>query len=294
MFITVYEVGPRDGLQNEQIAINVEDKIHLIRLLSKAGLQNIEVTSLVHPKWIPPLADATEVLKGISQDDKTQYSVLVPNLRGLERLQDNQVQEVALFLSASETHNQKNTNKSRVESLHALRETAYIATKRGFRLRGYVSTVFGCPYEGDVSLADTRWLIQELFDMGVSQISIGDTIGVATPKQVHEVFSSLVTTWGSDRFAAHFHDTRGSGLANVVAALQEGITVFDSSVGGLGGCPYAPGAAGNIATEDLVYLLEGMGYETGIDMSILLRAGQFIQGIIGRELPSKMLKTIAG
>ncbi|MCR8980334.1 hydroxymethylglutaryl-CoA lyase [Brevibacillus laterosporus] len=294
MQITVYEVGPRDGLQNEEAVISTTHKIELIKKLTQAGIRHIEATSLVHPKWIPQLSDATEVLAGVPRLDGVQYSVLTPNLRGLQRITANQVDEVAIFMSASETHNLKNINKTREDTYPVLAEVAKEAHRMGLRVRGYISTVFGCPYEGEVSLTESMRVVERLLAMGVYQLSIGDTIGVATPRQVHEVFAAFEKEWGATRFAGHFHDTRGTGLANVVAALQHGITTFDSSIGGLGGCPYAPGAAGNISTEDVVYLLHGMGYETGIQLDKLVEAGQFIQRILGRELPSKVLKSTAG
>ncbi|RAP26836.1 Hydroxymethylglutaryl-CoA lyase [Brevibacillus laterosporus] len=294
MQITVYEVGPRDGLQNEGAVISTEHKIELIEKLAQSGVRHIEATSLVHPKWIPQLSDATEVLTGISRLDGVHYSVLTPNLTGLQRITANQVDEIAIFMSASEAHNFKNINKTREDTYGVLAEVAEEAQKMGLRVRGYISTVFGCPYEGEVSLTESMRVVEKLLAMGVYQLSIGDTIGVATPRQVHEVFAAFDKEWGATWFAGHFHDTRGTGLANVVAALQHGISTFDSSIGGLGGCPYAPGAAGNISTEDVVYLLHGMGYDTGIDLDKLVEAGQFIQKILGRELPSKVLKTATG
>ncbi|XOS92511.1 hydroxymethylglutaryl-CoA lyase [Brevibacillus laterosporus] len=294
MQITVYEVGPRDGLQNEEAVISTTHKIELIKKLTQAGIRHIEATSLVHPKWIPQLSDATEVLAGVPRLDGVQYSVLTPNLRGLQRITANQVDEVAIFMSASETHNLKNINKTREDTYPVLAEVAKEAQRMGLRVRGYISTVFGCPYDGEVPLTESMRVVERLLAMGVYQLSIGDTIGVATPRQVHEVFAAFEKEWGATRFAGHFHDTKGTGLANVVAALQHGITTFDSSIGGLGGCPYAPGAAGNISTEDVVYLLHGMGYETGIQLDKLVEAGQFIQRILGRELPSKVLKSTAG
>ncbi|NGQ93698.1 hydroxymethylglutaryl-CoA lyase [Brevibacillus sp. SYP-B805] len=290
MQVRIVEVGPRDGLQNEREIVETQAKIGLINRLSAAGLRYIEATSFVNPKWIPQLADAVEVLNGIEQHPDVTYSALVPNLRGLERVKETRLQEIAVFMSASESHNQKNINKSIAETFPVLAEVVKEAHGMGLRVRGYVSTVFGCPYEGDVPIANSLRVTEALLAMGVYEVSIGDTIGVATPRQVHEKFGALVKAFGSERLAAHFHDTRGTGLANVVAALDEGIRTFDSSIGGLGGCPYAPGAAGNISTEDLVYMLEGMGYRTGVDLPKLLEAGAFIQQELGRDLPSKMLK----
>ncbi|WP_126425970.1 hydroxymethylglutaryl-CoA lyase [Brevibacillus marinus] len=290
MDVRIYEVGPRDGLQNEAQIVPTEAKIELINRLADAGLAWIEASSFVNPKWIPQLADADAVLAGIRRQAGVTYSALVPNQRGLERAMAAGLREIAVFLSASETHNQKNINKSIAQTLVLLADVVKQAVAAKMRVRGYVSTVFGCPYEGEVSLASTLKVTEALLAMGVYEISIGDTIGVATPKQVHEVFAALVKEFSRERLAAHFHDTRGTGLANVVAALEEGIRTFDSSIGGLGGCPYAPGASGNIATEELVYMLNGMGYRTGVDQQKLAEAGRYIQQVLGRELPSKVLK----
>lgn len=290
--VQIVEVGPRDGLQNESAIVPAEAKIALIHKLLDAGLERIEASSFVNPRWIPQLADAEEVLRGILPVEKkgVQISALVPNVRGLERARQCGLDEIALFMSASESHNRKNINKSIAETFPVLAEVAKEALALGMRVRGYVSTVFGCPYEGDVPVDNSRRVTDALLEMGVYEVSLGDTIGVATPKQVHEIFAELVKDVTTERLAGHFHDTRGTGLANVVAALEEGIRTFDSSIGGLGGCPYAPGAAGNISTEDLVYLLHGMGYETGVDLNRLTEAGAYIQEQLGRELSSKVLK----
>ncbi|KZE46460.1 hydroxymethylglutaryl-CoA lyase [Brevibacillus parabrevis] len=292
MNVQIVEVGPRDGLQNESVIVPAEAKIELIHKLIDAGLVRIEASSFVNPRWIPQLADAEEVLQGILPASKkgVRISALVPNVRGLERARLCGVSEIALFMSASESHNRKNINKSIAETFPVLAEAAKEALALGMRVRGYVSTVFGCPYEGAVPVDNTRRVTHALVEMGVSEVSLGDTIGVASPKQVHEVFQELVKDVTTERLAGHFHDTRGTGLANVVAALAEGIRIFDSSIGGLGGCPYAPGAAGNISTEDLVYMLHGMGYETGVDLNRLTEAGAYIQEQLGRELTSKVLK----
>lgn len=290
MKVDIVEVGPRDGLQNEREIVPTDVKIQLIGKLAAAGLRRIEATSFVNPKWIPQLADASDVLRGVPVQPGVTYSALVPNIRGLERARETGLGEVAVFMSASESHNQKNINKTIAETFPVLEEVVREALGLGMRVRGYVSTVFGCPYEGEVPLDNSRRVTDALLKMGVYEVSIGDTIGVATPKQVHEVFASLVKDVTTERLAGHFHDTRGTGLANVAAALQEGIRTFDSSIGGLGGCPYAPGAAGNISTEDLVYMLSGMGFETGVDLTRLTEAGAYIQQHLGRELPSKVLK----
>ncbi|MBO8162241.1 MAG: hydroxymethylglutaryl-CoA lyase [Brevibacillus sp.] len=290
MDVRVYEVGPRDGLQNEAQIVPTEVKIGLIERLADAGLRWIEASSFVNPKWIPQLADAGDVLAGLRQRPEVTYSALVPNMRGLQRAREAGLREVAVFMSASESHNRKNINKSITETLPVLAEVVGEASACGMRVRGYLSTVFGCPYEGKVDLNRTLSVAEALLSMGVYELSIGDTIGVATPKQVREVFSALVKEFTTERLAAHFHDTRGTGLANVTAALDEGIRTFDSSIGGMGGCPYAPGAAGNISTEDLVYMLTGMGYDTGVDQQKLAEAGRYIQQQLGRQLPSRVLK----
>ncbi|TQR36201.1 hydroxymethylglutaryl-CoA lyase [Brevibacillus brevis] len=290
MRVQIVEVGPRDGLQNESAIVPAAAKIALIHKLMAAGLKRIEVSSFVNPKWIPQLADADEVLQGINRSQGVTLSALVPNIRGLERARQSGLTEIALFMSASETHNQKNINKPIADTYPILREVAQEALAIGMKVRGYISTVFGCPYEGNVPLDNSRRVTEALLKMGVYEISLGDTIGVATPKQVHEVFGELVKDVTNERLAAHFHDTRGTGLANVAAALEEGIRIFDSSIGGLGGCPYAPGAAGNISTEDLVYMLHGMDYETGVDLEKLIEAGAYIGQQLGKELPSKVLR----
>ncbi|KMZ40153.1 MULTISPECIES: hydroxymethylglutaryl-CoA lyase [Bacillales] len=290
MRVQIVEVGPRDGLQNESAIVPAAAKIALIHKLMAAGLKRIEASSFVNPKWIPQLADADEVLQGINRSQGVTLSALVPNIRGLERARQSGLTEIALFMSASETHNQKNINKPIADTYPILREVAQEALALGMKVRGYISTVFGCPYEGNVPLDNSRRVTEALLEMGVYEISLGDTIGVATPKQVHEVFGELVKDITNERLAAHFHDTRGTGLANVAAALEEGIRIFDSSIGGLGGCPYAPGAAGNISTEDLVYMLHGMDYETGVDLEKLIEAGAYIGQQLGKELPSKVLR----
>lgn len=290
MKVKIVEVGPRDGLQNEKDILPSAVKAALINKLAEAGLQTIEASSFVNPRWIPQLADADEVLSTINRAQGVTYTALVPNLRGLERARACGLNEIALFMSASQTHNLKNINKTIEETYPILREVALEALAVGMRVRGYVSTVFGCPYEGKVPLDNSRRVTEALLEMGAYEISLGDTIGVATPKQVHDLFRELVKDAPVQRLAGHFHDTRGTGLANVVAAMDVGIRTFDSSIGGLGGCPYAPGAAGNISTEDLIYMLHGMEYETGVDLQKLLEAGAFIQKQLGRDLNSKVLK----
>jgi hydroxymethylglutaryl-CoA lyase len=291
--VTIKEVGPRDGLQNEKTQIATEDKIAWINKLSKTGLTYIEITSFVHPKWIPQLADALEVAANIERAEGVSYAALVPNQKGLEKALAAQVDEVAVFMSASETHNRKNINKSIAETFPVLEEVVKTAKQEGKTVRGYVSTVFGCPYEGNVSIEQVIYVSERLFAMGIDELSLGDTIGVATPKQVQEVLEAVLQRFPKEKLAMHFHDTRGTALANILVSLEMGITTFDSSLGGLGGCPYAPGASGNVATDDLVYMLHGMGIATGIDVERLTEAALFIQDKIERPLSSRYLQTIS-
>ncbi|WP_143415431.1 hydroxymethylglutaryl-CoA lyase [Geobacillus sp. E263] len=291
--VTIKEVGPRDGLQNEKTAISTEDKIAWINQLSKTGLTYIEITSFVHPKWIPQLSDALEVAMRIERAPGVTYAALVPNQKGLEKALAAQVDEVAVFMSASETHNRKNINKSIEETFPVLEEVVRAAKQEGKTVRGYVSTVFGCPYEGNVSVEQVIRVSERLFDMGIDELSLGDTIGVATPKQVQELLKIVLKRFPKEKLAMHFHDTRGTALANILISLEMGITTFDSSLGGLGGCPYAPGASGNVATDDLVYMLHGMDIATGIDVGRLAEAALFIQEKIGRPLSSRYLQTIS-
>jgi hydroxymethylglutaryl-CoA lyase len=292
--VTVYEVGPRDGLQNEPRPIATADKIALVDLLSATGLPQIEITSFVNPKWIPQLADGAEVAQRIQRQPGVGYSCLVPNAKGLERALASGMKEVAVFLSASETHNKKNVNKTVAETLTAFEEVIAPAKAAGARVRAYVSTVFGCPYEGHVDPKAVVALVKELRSRGVYQISLGDTIGVGTPLQVRTVLEQVLEVAPLDELALHFHDTRGTALANVLIGLSLGFHTIDSAVGGLGGCPYAPGASGNLATEDLVYMLHGMGIETGIDLDALVACSAKLAALVGHELPSKYLKAALG
>jgi hydroxymethylglutaryl-CoA lyase len=288
--ISIKEVGPRDGLQNESIFVPTEAKVAWINQLSHSGLSYIEITSFVHPKWIPALADAVEVATSIERVPGVTYAALVPNAKGLERALSAQVDEVSVFMSASETHNRKNINKSREETYPILAETTRAARSAGKSVRGYVSTVFGCPYEGAVSVDDVIRVTEMLLEMGVHEVSLGDTIGVAHPRQVQEVLEVLLQRFPTDRLAMHYHDTRGMAMANVLVSLEMGITTFDSSLGGLGGCPYAPGASGNIATDDLLYMLHGLGMQTGIDAEKLQGAARLIQEKMGRPLMSHSMQ----
>jgi len=290
--VTIVEVGPRDGLQYESHFFPTEKKIRLIDMLSKTGLKRIEISSFVHPKVIPQFADTMEVVEGISRQPGVIYSAPVPNLKGCERAVTTPVQELALFVSASETHNRKNVNMRVEESLETLRQVALVAGRAGKRLRGYVVTAFGCPYEGRVPLEQVARITEAYAQMGVHEVSYGDTTGMANPRQVAVFFERQLAFAGATLgVSAHFHNSRGTGLANVLAAYQAGVRVFDSSVGGIGGCPTAVGAMGNIATEELVSMMEEMGVPTGVDLEMLLDAARFAQEIIGSELPSYLLKS---
>ena len=286
--VSIYEVSPRDGLQNESAQVATHAKVRLIESLVGSGLKRVEVTSFVSPKWVPQMADADQVCQMIERRDDVTYSALVPNARGLERALRASLDEVAVFISASETHNRKNVNKTIAQTMGAFEQVIAPAVDAGLRVRGYVSTVWGCPYEGEVSTDAAVTIARELIDRGCYQISLGDTIGVGTPLQTRRILDHFLLHLPVDKLALHLHDTRGTALANVLVGLELGVRDFDASVGGLGGCPYAPGAAGNLATEDLLFTLEGMGIETGVDLEALWQAGQVAEAIVGRELPGKV------
>lgn len=286
--VSVYEVSPRDGLQNESRTLPVADKKELVAALVAAGLRQIEVTSFVSPRWVPQLADAAELVRALPAAAGVTYSALCPNATGLERARAVGLKEVAIFLSASETHNQKNTNKSIARSLEVFEELIPVARDAGMRVRAYVSTIWGCPYEGEVDPKRALDITRDLIRWGAYQVSLGDTIGVGTPIQTQRICELFLSEFAPEQLALHFHDTRGTALSNVLIGLSVGIRTFDASVGGLGGCPYAPGAAGNLATEDLVYMLHGMGLETGIDLEALIAAGHVAERIVGRKLPGKV------
>lgn len=292
--VAIYEVGPRDGLQNEPRMVPTADKISFIDALSATGLEHIEITSFVSPRWTPQLRDAIEVARGIERREGVSYSALVPNRRGLDAALAAGMQEVAVFLSASETHNKKNVNKTVSETLRAFEEVVGPAVAAGLRVRAYVSTVFGCPYEGEIDPSAAVVLSATLRQMGVYQVSLGDTIGVANPLQVARVLGAVLDQVEAERIAVHFHDTQGTALANCLVALNMGITTLDSSIGGLGGCPYAPGASGNLASEDLVAMLQGMGIECGVDLERLVDCSRLAASFVGHELPSKYLKAHLG
>jgi isopropylmalate/homocitrate/citramalate synthase len=287
--VRVVEVGPRDGLQNEKVQIPTEQKIQFIKLLTEAGLPVVEATSFVSPRAIPQLQDAGAVMATLTPSSQTQYPVLVPNLKGMERALAAGVRSIAVFTAASESFTQHNIRATIAESLANFRPVVALARQEGIAVRGYISTVFGCPYEGRVDPQRVLSVARALLDMGVDELSLGDTIGVATPNQVVDVLDLLVSQGAIplDRLAVHFHDTRGTALANVLVALQMGIHIVDAAAGGLGGCPYAPGAAGNLATEDLLYMLHGIGIHTGVDLEKVVEATRFIAPFLGHAPTSK-------
>jgi len=287
--VSVYEVSPRDGLQNETMPVPLEGKLELIDALVKSGLTRIELTSFVSPKWVPQLADAEELVRTLVKTAPgVTFSALVPNATGLERALRVGLHEIAVFMSASETHNRKNTNKSIERSLETFAEVVPPARQAGLRVRAYISTVWGCPYEGDVPIERSLGIAKELIALECYQVSLGDTIGVGTPLQTRRLLDAFLAEIPAEKLALHCHDTRGTALANCLVGLEQGIRDFDASVAGLGGCPYAPGAAGNLATEDLVYMLEGMGIETGVDLERLVEAGRVAERVVGRPLPGKV------
>lgn len=288
--VSIYEVGPRDGLQNESAVVPTEGKLQLIDALADAGLKRIEITSFVSPKWIPPLADSVDVASRVRRREGVTFSALVPNAKGLEGAVAAKIEEVAVFLSASETHNKKNVNKTIAETLQAFESVVGPARAAGMRVRGYVSTVWGCPYEGAVDPRKALQIAEQLVGMGCYQVSLGDTIGVGTPGQTERIVDLMLERIAPEALALHFHDTRGTALANALVGIAGGITTIDASVGGLGGCPYAPGASGNLATEDLVFMLDGLGVRHGVELEKLVAAGELAQRLVGHELPGRYLK----
>ena len=290
--VTVVEVGARDGLQNEPAVIATGDKVTFVGLLSASGVPVVEVTAFVSPRWVPQMGDASEVCRGIDRRPGTRYSALVPNAKGLERALAAGIHEVAIFAAASETFSRRNINQGIEESLASYAEVCREAQAAGARVRGYLSTCFGCPFEGPIPPERVADVAARLAELGVFEVSVSDTIGVAHPGQVPVVVDAVAARVGIDRVALHFHDTRGTALANVLAGLLSGVTTFDASAGGLGGCPYAPGAAGNLATEDLVYMLDGLGVTTGVDLGALLDACRFIEPRLGHPLPSRCYRAM--
>jgi isopropylmalate/homocitrate/citramalate synthase len=285
--VKLVEVGPRDGLQNESLSLPTATKVEFIDRLSKTGLKVIEAGSFVSPKSVPQMADTAEVLKRIQRAPGVSYPVLVPNLKGFEAARAAGAQEVAVFTAASETFVQKNIHCSIAESLERFAAITAAAGAAGIRVRGYISCVLGCPYEGEVPVERVADVAARLLEMGCYEISLGDTIGVGTPVKTQAMITAVATRVPTEKLAVHFHDTYGQALANLLAALEMGIAVMDSSVAGLGGCPYAPGASGNVASEDVLYMLDGMGVKTGVDLGALADAGRFIAGALRRQPGSK-------
>jgi hydroxymethylglutaryl-CoA lyase len=288
--IRIVEVGPRDGLQNEKSIVPTAVKIELIDRLSATGLQTIEATSFVSPKWIPQLADATDVYTAIVKKAGVRYPVLVPNLQGYDRAREVGAQEIAVFTAASEAFNRKNINASIEESLERFAPVVERAKADHVAVRGYVSTVLGCPYQGDVPIADVVRVAKRLHAMGCYEISLGDTIGIGTPAKARAMLAAVATEVPMPALAIHFHDTRGQALANILACIELGVAVVDVAVSGVGGCPYARGASGNVASEDVVYMLHGMGIATGIDLDLLIETGRWLSAQLNRDNGSKVGK----
>lgn len=292
--VRLMEVGPRDGLQNEKTVVDTASKIRFVESLVDAGCRRIEVTAFVNPRWIPPLADQVEVARGVARRPGVAYAALVPNMKGYEGAKATGVDEIAFVLAASDTHNRKNINAGTDEALSRYVEVAERAKSDGVPFRGYISCAFGCPYEGAIAERAVLSVAERLVGLGAYEISVGDTIGVGNPKQTASLMRALSTVVPLERVALHLHDTRGTALANIIAGLESGVRAFDSAAGGLGGCPYAPGASGNVATEDLVYLLESMGVRTGVDLDRLCDVSLRMEKVLGRTLPSKVLATKRG
>jgi hydroxymethylglutaryl-CoA lyase len=290
--VRIVEVGPRDGLQNEKQTIPTTVKLELINRLAEAGLQSIEVGAFVSPKWVPQMADSAKVFAAIKKLPKVSYPVLTPNMQGFEAALAAGATEVSVFAAASETFSQKNTNCSIAESLERFRPIAEAAKAADIKLRGYVSCVLGCPYEGEIAPLAVADVAQALFEMGCYEISLGDTIGAGTPEKTKAMLEAVARRVPLKKLAGHFHDTWGMAIANIYAALQSGIAVFDSSIAGLGGCPYAPGATGNVATEDVVWLLQGCGIDCGVDLVALVDTGAWISAKLGRESASRVARAV--
>jgi hydroxymethylglutaryl-CoA lyase len=285
--VKIVEVGPRDGLQNEKEAVSAAVKIELVDRLSRAGFANIEAASFVSPKWVPQMATSKEVMAGIERRPGTLYSALTPNMQGFEAALAARADEVVIFGSASEAFSQRNINCSIAESIARFEPVAKAAKDNGLRLRGSISCAFGCPYQGDVPLDAVADVVGRMRDLGCDEIDIADTIGVATPRKTQAVMETAARAFALDRISGHFHDTYGQALANIYASLELGVTIFHSSVSGLGGCPYAKGATGNVATEDVIYMLNGLGIETGLDLDLVVDAGAFIAQHLGRKGASR-------
>ena len=291
--VRIVDVAPRDGLQNEPNSVPASVKIELIERLQDAGLPAVEATAFVSPKWVPQMADSAEVMAGIRKRAGVAYPVLVPNMKGFEAARAAGAEEVAVFGAATETFSKKNINCSIAESLERFAPVVEAAKKQGMRVRGYISVVAGCPYEGEVRPAAVAALAGELYAMGCYEVSLGDTIGVGTPKKIRAVIEAVARKVPIAKIGGHYHDTYGQALANIYASLEVGLKIFDSSVAGLGGCPYAKGATGNVATEDVIYMLDGLGIDTGVDLEKLFRAGEFICRALGREPASRVARALA-
>ncbi|RKP49325.1 hydroxymethylglutaryl-CoA lyase [Trinickia fusca] len=285
--VKIVEVGPRDGLQNEKQFVSTDVKIALVDRLAAAGFQNVEAASFVSPKWVPQMADGAEVMAGIARRPGTIYSVLTPNMKGFEAALAARADEIVIFGAASEAFSQKNINCSIAESIARFEPVARAAKENGIRVRGSISCSLGCPYQGDVPVTSVLDVVQRMAALGCDEIDIADTIGVGTPKRTREVLASVTKVFPRERLSGHFHDTYGQALANIYAALLEGIEIFHASVAGLGGCPYAKGATGNVATEDVLYLMNGLGVETGVDLDQVVAIGDFISNAIGRTNVSR-------
>ncbi len=290
--VTIVEVGPRDGLQNEPSFVPTETKIELIDRLSETGLRAIETTSFVSARKVPQLTDGEAVLRGIDRRSGVRFSALTPNLRGFEAARAASADEVAVFTAASETFSQRNVNCSIAESLERIKPVCAAAAGAGMRVRGYVSCVLGCPFEGNIAPAAVIAVARRLVELGCYQVSLGDTIGVGTPGKARALIDAVVSEIPLERIAVHFHDTYGQALANLLAVLERGVSVVDGSVAGLGGCPYAPGATGNVATDDVIYMLDGLGLKTGVDLDALVRASWFIADALGRNPRSKVARAL--
>ncbi|MFI8723732.1 hydroxymethylglutaryl-CoA lyase [Bacillus altitudinis] len=288
--VLIREVGPRDGLQNESVWLDTMEKRTWIHLLEEAHLPYIEVTSFVHPKWVPSLKDAKELAQSLNKKEDITYAALIPNEKGLAHFFEANLEVGAMFISSSETHNKKNMNRSIQETLPVIKQMTADLKAEGRQTRAYISTVFGCPYEKQVPMDQVLRLTEQLLSFGIDEISLGDTIGEAHPLQVERRLDLLLERFPADKIALHFHDTKGMGLANIYTALKAGITIFDASSGGLGGCPYAPGSSGNVATEDVVHMLHKLGIETNVDLPCLIKAAEWIEAKVDRTLPSHCLR----
>jgi len=291
---TIYEVGPRDGLQNESANLSIDARLRLIDALADAGLKRIEIGSFVRPDWIPQLADTDEVARRMVRRPSVRYAALVPNRFGLDRAVAAGLREVAVFMSATESHNLKNTNKTVAQSLEHFAAIVPLAKKQGMFVRAYLSTIWGCPYEGKVDPRRALDVARQLRNIGADEISLGDTIGVGNPRQTREIVELFLGELPAGMLALHMHDTHGTALANCLAAMELGVTTFDASIGGMGGCPYAPGAAGNLATEDLVSMLADMGIDTGVNLDKLIEAGALAQQLVGHKLAGRRLQAALG